>query len=462
MSASVPSLPHVTLREMGVVRTSGSFSGDAFRAADGPGDPLLATGGRTMLHNMQLSPLRGGTPIDDHGGGDGSSDGTLSGDEEFGFAESGVLGQGSTFESLSITRPEEGLHGAQRERDVANRAFDAGYKFNSGLARQRRPQNVREFAEVCNQMDADQPRLDRLRDEVLARRRRLSKALRDRGLVPGSDEHTALLNQRSVFSDVGQSRPGLPSDISAVHADVSWVRVPEHDGDVARTWERQRLVASLHGPDVEASIVGTVDGPDGSSRSVRFTQSMPDSGAYYDAATGKRRRRAKRKGRRGKGRRGLRPGAVPSAAPHSAKRSALTGTYAFMARSSAASRKKGLHGMVAFSRWQEDGLGVAGGGAFWGDRSASAGRPSSRGTTYRANTRPPSPEVGSLVGDDDRHDDGSPHVHVHFAGASDGEDMDADAQAMLQHIDSPAHLRSSSSFVFHVKPNTVPDLTYWQ
>jgi len=55
-----------------------------------------------------------------------------------------------------------------------------------------------------------------------------------------------------------------------------------------------------------------------------------------------------------------------------------------------------LRGAVKLHDWQREGLGKSGGGAFWGDRAASAGRPLSRGTAYRSNTRPNSPAWSNM------------------------------------------------------------------
>ena len=138
---------------------------------------------------------------------------------------------------------------------VSAPSFHFASRFNTGLGRERRPQGARELAHVCNELPAESPRQAALRDAALARvRMRQSEGVRrfdSSSLDTGSG-----LSTWAAYSDSGASRPALPDDHSAAHADVSWTSVPAGDLDLARHVERKRL---QNGFSMELPVAASID-----------------------------------------------------------------------------------------------------------------------------------------------------------------------------------------------------------
>ena len=243
MSSSAPSLPYVagrTQRQDNPSAQSGSSANER--------SPF------TELHDIPLHGLGATTPPANARRGPAGSNG---------------------FDVLQLSDPA-----ATSSPTQLPPAFPDGYKFNSGLSHPRRPRNVREFAQMCNDQEGESARLQALREQILAERRATAAAaqaaetqLRLRASQrggPGSSIHAAAAADGSTtdvdmlpanrhadtasadaltllppFHAAAQSpHPGLPTEASAVHADTSWTQLPPGDGDRARQAERRRAHAT--------------------------------------------------------------------------------------------------------------------------------------------------------------------------------------------------------------------------
>ena len=357
---------------------------------------------------------------------------------------------------------------------VSAPSFHFASRFNTGLGRERRPQGARELAHVCNELPAESPRQAALRDAALARvRMRQTEGVRrfDSSLLDTGSG----LSTWAAYSDSGASRPTLPDDHSAVHADVSWTSVPAGDLDLARHVERKRL---QNGFSMELPVAPSIDAGAYEGKPSRTTgehravgrRSSDLSSLTSDVGSRPKRSRTKQRQQRQRRRRGeasrLYPGMSAAdsvivqdhSRRHKVRATRMVswgaplpycvnwlpttqGTYQFLSRKSRVSRQRGLHGLVSMSSWHATGLGESGGGAWWGNRS-SQGRPASRGSTFRPNTRPPSP-VPSTTAEEKQATDGS-----------DADEAGGGGEATI-HIRLPAPSLPEN-------PNAAPDLTYWR